>query len=83
MSYVSDPVDDAAEVTPHDTTALDPTPTGLYVGVTGDVTVITARGTTVTFTAVPAGSILPIRVTHVKATGTSATDIVALNGIFI
>lgn len=51
---------------------------GLYVGVTGDVTVITGKAQTVKLTAVPAGTLLPIQVTHVKATGTTATDMVGV-----
>lgn len=69
----------AVAVTPHDTTLL---PTGvtraLYIGVTGDVTVLMADGgTAVLFKAVPVG-VLPVRVQRVNSTGTTATNIVAL-----
>lgn len=51
----------------------------LYVGVTGDVTVVSKRdGGTHLFKAVPAGALLPIAVVQVKATGTTATNILAL-----
>lgn len=51
---------------------------GLYVGVTGDVAVIMANtSTAVTFKAAPVG-VLPIRVTKVMSTNTTATNIVAL-----
>jgi len=66
------------EVTPHDTTALSGKTRGLYVGGAGDVTVTMHNGSDLTFVGVPAGTILPIVVTHVKSTGTDATDIVAL-----
>lgn len=49
----------------------------LYVGVTGDVEVITAAGDTEVLTAVPAGSWLPLNVTQVKDTNTTATNITA------
>ena len=49
---------------------------GLYVGGTGDLTVTTRRGESVTFAAVPAGSFLPIIVTHVTAM--TATAVLAL-----
>lgn len=67
----------AAAVTPHDT---DPQSSarGLYVGGAGNVAVITRDKAAVTFSAVPAGAILPINVTRVLATGTTATLILAL-----
>lgn len=52
---------------------------GLYVGTGGDVTAVLEQGSTaVLFKAVPTGAILPICATRVKATGTTATDLVAL-----
>jgi hypothetical protein len=65
---------DAKAVTPSDSTAVSFF--GFYVGITGDVTVVTAAGSTTTFTAVPAGQIIPVVVSKIKATGTTATDIV-------
>lgn len=68
----------AAAVTPNDSTALPlGTCKGLYIGGTGAVSVITEAGDTVAFAAVPVG-ILPIACTHVRSTGTAATNIVAL-----
>jgi len=72
------PADDAAAVTPSNTVDLPTVARSLYVAGTGDVRVITAKGTTVTFTAVPAGYILPVRCRRVTTTGTTATGIVAL-----
>jgi len=68
----------ATEVTPHDTTVISPPSRSLYVGATGDLTVTMEGGGDVLFKAVPAGVTLPIRVTKVKSTGTTATNIVAL-----
>jgi hypothetical protein len=51
----------------------------LYVGGAGNVSVTTNEGTTVTFTAVPVGSILPVAVQRVRATGTTATNLVGLD----
>jgi len=57
-----------------------PTTRGLYVGGAGDVAVTMAEdGNNVTFVGVLAGSILPVQVTKVLSTGTTATNIVALN----
>jgi hypothetical protein len=74
-----DPAYAAASVTPDDDTNLTDSPTrGLYVGGAGNVEVIMQRGDTVVFSGVPAGTILPVRVTRVKSTNTTATTILAL-----
>lgn len=72
-----DPADRAAAVTPSDSTDLTGV-RGLYVGGAGDVAVrmINAPTTTVTISAVAAGTILPVRVTRVMA-ATTATAITA------
>jgi hypothetical protein len=50
----------------------------LWVGGAGSVAVRNRDGTAVTFSGVPAGSILPVRTSRVMATNTTATGIVAL-----
>jgi hypothetical protein len=65
---------DAAVVTPSDTVSFEPSV--LYVGVTGNLRVTTAEGSDVLFPAVPAGFVLPVRVTRVWATNTVASSIV-------
>lgn len=50
----------------------------LYVGGTGNVSVITIGGDSVIFSGVPAGTTLPIQVLRVKSTGTTATSIIAM-----
>ncbi len=66
-------------VTPSDTVAIKGgVCRALYVGVTGDVSAINENGEAVVFTAVVGGTILPIVTKQVKATGTTATNIVAL-----
>lgn len=74
----SDPAEDAGAVTPSDSTNLTRTARALYVGGAGNVVVITASGTAVTFTNVQAGSIIPVRARRVNSTNTTATNIVAL-----
>jgi len=49
----------------------------LYVGVSGDLNVITAAGQTVLFIGVPVG-FFPVQVTNVLSTSTTADSIVAL-----
>lgn len=71
--------EDAQSVTPDDSNDLTPAPANaLYVGSQGDVKVDMMEGTTVTFTAVPAGTVLNIRVNRVYSTDTTASGIVAL-----
>ena len=72
------PYQHAAAVTPSDTDDLTNTAYALYVGVAGDIVVITAGGETVTIKAALAGTVLPIVVTRVKATNTTATNLLAL-----
>lgn len=68
----------AAAVTPNDTTDLDRTCSALYIGQTGDVKVnIENSGEAIIFKSVPVG-FLPVRATRVYATGTTAQNILAL-----
>lgn len=71
-------VANAAAVTPSDSTALSNATSGLYIGGAGDVAVTMVSGNTVTFKAVPVGTVLKVSVTKVMATNTTATNIVAL-----
>lgn len=66
-----------AAVTPSDTTALPADCIGLWVGGAGNVAVTMWDGTAATFTAVAAGTFLPISPKLVDA-ATTATAIVAL-----
>ena len=50
----------------------------LYVGVTGNVTVVLDSNATVLFPAVPAGAVLPINAKRVNNTATAASGFVAL-----
>jgi hypothetical protein len=50
----------------------------LYIGGAGNVKVTTIGGDVITFTATPVGSVLPVQVIKVHATGTTATLINAL-----
>lgn len=72
------PAGRAAAVTPSDSTTFDPPARSLYVGGSGNVVVDTPGGDTdVTFSSVPAGTVLPVQATKVKA-ATTATTIVRL-----
>lgn len=72
------PALNAENVIPSDTNTLACVSKRLWVGAPGgDVTVVTVGGQTVTYSSVPGGTYLPVRATQVKATGTTATEIVS------
>lgn len=66
------------EVTPDDATDLGQVSRALYVGASGDIAVRMKDGSTGTLVGVSAGMILPLRVTRVLATGTTASSIIAV-----
>lgn len=71
----------ATAVTPHNTNEVVANNTfcrALYIGTAGDLAVTMADGGNVTFVGLTAGSLLDIQVSHVRATGTTASNIVAL-----
>ncbi len=65
-------------ITASDSTSFSYTVRGIYVGGAGNVAAVTEGGTAVTFTGVPAGTILPIRAIRVNSTNTTATSLVGL-----
>ncbi|MGA0837813.1 MAG: spike base protein, RCAP_Rcc01079 family [Ilumatobacteraceae bacterium] len=66
-------------VTPSDSTDLTTLARAIYVGGAGNVVAVQHDGTAVTFTGVPAGTVLPIAVRRINSTSTTATAIVALH----
>lgn len=77
-SFLNYPHSSAVVVTPSDSVDLAAVTRALYVGGTGNITAVMKDGQTVLFSAIPVGTILPIRVSRVNATATTATLIVAL-----
>lgn len=81
---LSDPAENFAAVTPHDTTNFNATTPkagltrALYVGGAGNVAAVREDGTAVTFVGVTAGTVLPVRCIRVNSTGTTATGLVRL-----
>ncbi len=65
-------------VTPSDSDDLVQTSRALYVGTGGTVVVRAHDGTEASYVGVPTGLILPVRAVRVLATGTTASDIVAM-----
>ncbi len=74
----SGPARQGFAITPSDASALASEIRALYVGAAGDLALVLASGDSVTLSAVPAGSLLPLRVQKVKATGTTAAALVGL-----
>ena len=87
MAYQKLQANRASAVTPSDTVNIPSISTEdgsgnngcvLYVGVTGNVRVLTAGGDDVTLVGVSAGQFIPVQVVKVFATGTTSTNILAL-----
>ena len=72
------PASFGAEVVPSDVNELSHVSRALYVGTGGDVTLVLENGQELPFVGVPGGTIMPLRVRQVNATGTTASDINAL-----
>lgn len=72
------PFTQAVAVTRSDTVDLAHPSRALYIGTSGTLRV-DIGGVTVNFAAVTAGDIIPMVVTRVHLTGTSATGIVSFN----
>jgi hypothetical protein len=72
------PPEDAAAIEPSDSEALPHVTRALYVGGGGSVRLRVLGGGEVTLAGLAAGSLVPIRVVQVFATGTTATALVGL-----
>jgi hypothetical protein len=75
---LSGPATHAFAVTPNDSTDLSETTRALYVGAAGSVAAVMASGASVSFGSVASGTVLPVRVARVLATGTTASAILGL-----
>ena len=66
-------------VTPNDATDISEVSRGIWVGAGGDLSVVFVDGgAPIVLSAVASGTLLPVRVSRVMATGTTASAIVAL-----
>lgn len=66
-------------ITPQDDVLLSVVPKAIYVGTGGKLSVRAVDSTSdVTFNNVPSGSILDVRVTAIRATGTTAANLIGL-----
>ena len=79
VDAVSAPATRAVAVAPHDANALADVPKALFVGTGGNLVLRgPGGGPDQTFKNVASGSVLPFRALYVRATGTTAADILAL-----
>lgn len=70
----------ASTITPNDSTALTFTTRAIYVGTGGDLTVVLVDDSNpVTFKNVASGQLLSVKAKQVKATGTTASNLVGLD----
>jgi hypothetical protein len=71
------PANHAFAIVPSDSAELPIVTKAIYVGSSGDVTLRPLRAAAdVTYRNVPDGAYLTVRASHVRATGTTATDLV-------
>jgi hypothetical protein len=76
---VSAPATRALAVTPHDSNALADIPKALFVGTGGHIAMRGVNGSAdQLWKNVPSGAVLPFRAQYVRATGTTAADLLAL-----
>lgn len=73
---LTSPPEHAAAITPDDQVGLTVVSRALYVGAGGDVTVRMCGGAVVTLANVASGTLLPIRIDRVLASGTTAGSLV-------
>ncbi len=72
------PASNAFAIAPSNATDLPAITRALYIGVSGDIAAIMQSGEAITFTNVAAGTVLPLRLLRVAATGTTAQNLVGL-----
>lgn len=70
-----------ASITPSDTVDLPALTQAVWVGGAGTVVAVMQNNQTGTFTAVAAGTVLPIAARRINATNTTATLLVALRAV--
>lgn len=78
MEGLTSPADNLVAITPSDSTDLVNVSRAIYVGGAGNLVVTPYGGGSNVTLAVVAGAVLPIRVSRVLSTGTTATGLVNL-----
>lgn len=78
QSSLNAPATSAFEILPDDVNPLPNVTRAIYVGGAGNLAITMLDGQTLTLEAVQPGAIYPLRCTHVRATGTTATGLAGL-----
>lgn len=77
-SSLDSPASTAFAITPNDSADLSERCRAIFVGDAGNVVVDFGTVTNITFANCAAGTVLPVRATRVRATGTTAGRLVAI-----
>ena len=72
------PATNGFPIVPNDLVDFPQACRGIYIGGGGIISLITVKGDELIFKNTVAGTILPVRAARVKATGTTATDMIGL-----
>lgn len=72
------PAMDAFVITPSNSVNFNIMARAVYVGAGGDIALVTSRNNTVTFIAVPQGTVLPVVCLRINSTSTTASSLVGL-----
>lgn len=78
-SGLSSPAEDGFAITPNDGADLPRVTRAIYVGGAGNIALVTAKGTTLTFVGVAVGQVLSVRASRVNLTNTTATNLIGLD----
>lgn len=77
MTVSTAPASKLVAITPSNSTNISSVVRAMYVGVGGNITVVTTDGSVILFTGVPQGAVLgPFNVVRVNSTGTTASSLV-------
>ena len=78
MPSLTGPAMHAFPINPSDSANFADATRAIYCGLGGDIAAIMLSGAAVNLPNVPAGTLLPLRVTRIAATGTTAGGLVGL-----
>lgn len=72
------PALDHFSITPSNSVNFNIMARAIYVGVGGDIAIVSSRNNAVTYLAVPQGTVLPVVALRVNSTSTTASSLVGL-----